>query len=222
MNILNHLANRIYNKFKQKEKTKITFKKIFTNNSWNSQESVSGTGSEMNQTATLRKKLENLLKELEIDSILDIPCGDFNWMRAVDLSGISYTGADIVDELIEQNNCLHALENSRKFFVLDIIKDTLPKNDLIFTRDCFVHLPNKEIYRAIQNIRKSESKYLLTTTFTNFHENFDIDVGKWRPINLQLPPFNLPEPLNIINEDCTEDDGKYTDKSMALWKIDSL
>ena len=36
--------------------------------------------------------------------MLDIPCGDFYWMKEVDLKDIEYIGADIVDELIKKNN----------------------------------------------------------------------------------------------------------------------
>ena len=36
-------------------------------------------------------------------SLLDAPCGDFNWMRHVPLGGVSYTGADVVPELIARN-----------------------------------------------------------------------------------------------------------------------
>jgi hypothetical protein len=70
---------------------------------------------------------------------------------------------------------------------------------------------------AIKNIRRSNSKYLLTTTYTMLAENREIDtIGLFRPINLLLPPFNLPNPLLIIDE------GKGNGKSMALWKISEL
>jgi hypothetical protein len=34
--------------------------------------------------------------------LLDIPCGDFNWMKLLNL-GVDYIGADIVGELIAEN-----------------------------------------------------------------------------------------------------------------------
>jgi hypothetical protein len=62
----------------------------------------------------------------------------------------------------------------------------------------------------------------MTTTFTECEENVDIVTGDWRIINLQIPPFSLPEPVLILNEECTEGDGTYADKSLGLWKISDL
>lgn len=52
--------------------------------------------------------------------------------------------------------------------------------------------------------------------------NSDTTIGSWRPLNLTKPPFNLPTPCFTINENCTEDNGKYKDKSMCVWKISEL
>ena len=102
------------------------------------------------------------------------------------------------------------------------IKDTLPTSDIIFVRDCLVHLSFKNIFEAIENIKKSSSKYLLTTTFTDRDENIDIITGDWRPLNLEIKPFLFPAPEKIIIENCTEGEGKYKDKSMGLWSIKKL
>ena len=77
-----------------------------------------------------------------------------------------------------------------------------------------------EIYlSAIRNFHKSGTKYLLTTTFTGIKENTDIVSGRVRPINLQKPPFNFPMPILLINEHCTEEVGRFADKSLGLWEI---
>jgi hypothetical protein len=82
---------------------KDVFTEIYKSNLWGSSESISGTGSVKEQTESLINELDKLLKDMNISSILDIPCGDFNWMQKVDLSNIDYIGADIVEELIENN-----------------------------------------------------------------------------------------------------------------------
>jgi len=201
--------------------TEDAFKKIYKDNLWNSEESPSGTGSESKQTAALIKKLDLLLTEIKIHTLLDIPCGDFIWMNKVNLSRINYIGADIVADLVEKNNQQYK-SSSIQFAQLDLIKDPLPKCDLIFTRDCLVHLSNKDILKAIKNIIASGSKYLLTTTFVKHSLNYDITTGDWRAINLLKPPFNFPPPLRLINEGCSEGDFEYSDKSMGLWKISDL
>ena len=71
----------------------------------------------------------------------------------------------------------------------------------------------------VDNVSESGIKYLLTTTFPDRDHNPRISAGSWRPINLQIPPFSFPEPIKIINEECTESGGIYKDKSLGLWKI---
>lgn len=190
------------------------FSIFYKNNLWGNNESVSGSGSNLLQTETLRNELPKLFSKFNIKSILDIPCGDFYWFSKIDLKNIKYTGADIVPELIEYCKTKY----SKDFLILDIINSDLPKVDLVITRDCFPHLSYIEIKKALQNIKNSGSKYLLTTSFTD-NSNVDIETGSWRPINLQKEPFNLLNPVFIINENCTENDGFYKDKSMILYKI---
>jgi hypothetical protein len=197
-------------------------KKIFTDfynkNLWGDKESRSGTGSNLLQTQVIMQKIPALLKKYKIKSLLDIPCGDFYWMQRVDLSGIKYIGADIVDDIIKLCGEQYPFE----FKVMDIINTPLPKVDMILSRDCLVHLPYSEIIKALTNIKKSGSKYLLTTSFPN-HDNSDIAIiGHWRALNLQKEPFSLCEPLAVINENCTENDGIYNDKSMCLFEIKNI
>ncbi|MEO6490246.1 MAG: hypothetical protein ABIO04_09925, partial [Ferruginibacter sp.] len=109
-----------------------------------------------------------------------------------------------------------------KFQVLDLIIDQLPQSDIIINRDCLVHLSFADIFSALKNIKSSGCKYLLTTTFTDHPKNTDIITGSWRTINLQQPPFNFPIPLLMINENCTESNGDYKDKSMGLWEISKI
>lgn len=208
-------------KFKNRSAEDV-FTEIYKTNRWKSSESISGEGSELKQVETLIKELDSLIANLNISSILDIPCGDFNWMRHVDLSKVNYVGADIVNELIEANIEKFKDYENVNFIVLDLINNKLPKKDLIIIRDCLVHLSFDHIFKSIENVKKSGSKYLFTTTYPNHNSNLDIITGDWRRLNLMQPPFNFPEPLLIINENCTESNGRYADKSMLLWDISKL
>lgn len=192
-----------------------TFTEIFEKNLWASAESVSGGGSEMQNTEVIRRELPVLLQKFGIKSILDIPCGDWNWMKSVDLCGASYIGADIVPDLIERNKSLYP---STDFRVLDLTSDALPKVDLIFTRDCLGHLSNDNVSKAIRNCQESGSKYLLATSFTKWDMNPDIENGGWKCINLMIPPFQL-NPIYLINEDCKEGYPHYNDKCMILFQL---
>lgn len=152
--------------------------------------------------------------------LLDLPCGDYHWMQLVDLDGIIYTGADKQSKGIEDNKQKYP---SVHFEVLDITQDLLPKNDLVLVRDCLVHLDNECVWKAIDNLKRSRSKYLLITNFPKINHallNYNIETGGWRPINFQLAPFHFPPPIETIVENCKEE--PWVDKSLSLWKIKSL
>jgi SAM-dependent methyltransferase len=191
------------------------FTEIYEKNLWCSPESVSGGGSEMQNTKVIRRELPVLLQKFGIKSILDIPCGDWNWMKDVDLCGASYIGADIVEPLIGLNKANYT---NVDFRVLDLINDTLPKVDLIFVRDCLGHLSNDNVSLALRNCQESGSKYLLATSFTKWDMNPDVENGGWKCINLMIPPFQL-NPIYLINEDCQEGYPHYNDKCMILFQL---
>ena len=181
-------------------------------------ESVSGPGSCLAQTAAIRRRLPGLLAEYEVRTLLDAGCGDFHWLGHTDLTGIDYIGVDVVAELIAANRSRRAGAN-RTWLNLDIAADPLPDADLILCRDCLVMLSFADALRALANFRRSGARYLLATTFPGRSANTDASTGQWRPLDLQQPPFGLPPPLALVNEGCTEAGGRYADKSLALWRL---
>jgi len=197
------------------------FTEVYVKGLWGTVESRSGNGSNLKQTTTIREHLSILFRSLGVKRLLDAPCGDFYWMNRVELDVDEYIGADIVRELIEENRRRYE-EPSRKFIVLDITEDEIPKVDLILCRDCLVHFSFRDISSTLENIKRSGSTYLLTTTFSERDKNEDIYTGDWQPYNLQQPPFNFPEPVSLINENCTIGDGIYADKCLGLWKISDI
>ena len=213
----------ILNKLRQAKLRFATTEKIFTviynENKWGDKQSRSGPGSTLIQTKTIRNRLPELLEGYHIHSMLDIPCGDFNWMKEINLDSISYIGADIVEKIIKFNNEEHSKEN-RKFVKIDILKDELPQVDLIFCRDLFIHFSYRDIFTAIENIKKSRSKYLLATSNRLGTKNFDILTGQWHPINLLIKPFSFPSPLKVVDEKSTREVDKGN--SLHLWKICDL
>lgn len=200
------------------------FKDIYTNKVWwcrettpagVSTEVLSGSGSTMLHTITIRMQLPLLLQELGIKKMMDAPCGDFHWMKTVDLSCLDfYIGLDIVPDVIQQNvqKYSHA---TRVFLIGDLTSDPLACVDLILCRDCLAHLSYAHIFKAIKNMKQSGSTYLLATTFCTKEPNHDIATGEWRALNLALPPFNFPKPLRVIDEG-------WENKVLGLWKLRDL
>jgi SAM-dependent methyltransferase len=202
--------------------TSTVFTDIYRKNRWGG-ESVSGEGSDINQTKSVRDKLPDLLQTYSVRTLLDLPCGTFYWMQKVDLGGIAYIGGDIVPELIEQNNARYR-SVSREFRVLDLIKDQLPPADLLLCRDCLIHLSFRDMESALRNIAQSGIPYLLTTNYPHITLNTDIVTGDFRAINLQLAPFRFPKPITVIPEDIfpkLKDNPNFI-RELALWRTQDI
>ncbi len=191
------------------------FSAIYRDNGWGDPESVSGRGSTLAHTAVIRRELPALLAALGARSLLDAPCGDFNWMRHVDLGGVEYFGADVVAELVARNRREHG-RPGRTFVVADLTRDRLPAADAVLCRDCFIHLSLRDIRRAVVNFKRSGARYLLATTHARVGEYEDIPTGGWRSVNLQLPPFDFPAPLRLVVEN------EELGKCLGVWRLDEL
>lgn len=160
---------------------------------WRSKESISGSGSELHRTVNLRKELPSLINKYKIKSIVDAPCGDFNWMQdVIEKVDVQYVGLDIVNSLAEKNNEKFG-NHSISFGVADICDDTLPDCDLLIVRDCIIHLSYSDIDAFFKNIQKVKFKYLLISSYTGSSslENVDINTSETRVLNLFNPPFNV-------------------------------
>ena len=198
-----------------------TFRPFYTENRWGDEESVSGPGSSLTRTAKLRGELPELLQEIGARTVLDAPCGDFNWMKDTDLGVEQYTGADIIPDLITHNQESYGNE-TRRFLLLDLTRDQLPRVDVILCRDCLIHFSYRHISAAIRNFKGSGSTYLLTNSYPAWSHNQNIRTGDFRPLNLTLPPFNFPPPLKQINEKLPEEEAQFFGKILGLWKLSDL
>jgi hypothetical protein len=194
------------------------FSAIYSTNEWNSPESRSGDGSTRTATAGLRRRLPVLCHQLGTRTILDAPCGDFNWMRHVEFpDGVTYIGADIVPEMIASLAANHA-DATHSFQVCDIVDGPLPEADLWLCRDALFHLPNADVATVLRRFRDGNIAYLLTSNFDFARRNLDIEPGAFRYINLRRAPFNLPAPLRLIDEE----DVVGVPRMLALWSKDQI
>lgn len=192
------------------------FSEIYEGNLWGDPESVSGRGSTLGRTEAIRRALPALLEDVGAGSILDAPCGDFNWMRHVELGPVRYVGADVVPGLVARNRKLYG-RGGREFLTLDITRDPLPRADVILCRDCFMHFSFRDVRSAVANFKRSRSEYLFATTHAGVREHRDIATGQGgRYLNLQLPPFNFPEPLKSVVED------PELGKCLGVWRLGQL
>lgn len=152
---------------------------------------LSGLGSNTEATLHLNEALSDTLSSLDITSLLDLGCGDFTWMERVDLGNIYYTGVDIVEPLISENQRRYQSDH-RTFLHLDGVIDALPPADLILCREVLFHLSFSDGKSLLANIKRSGAKYLIMTSDTATSFNADVDTGDFRNLNLLKRPFNFP------------------------------
>ena len=197
------------------------FTNVYKNRLWNGRVSASGPGSDMEETDNIRKALPFLISWLGIDSMLDAPCGDFNWMQT--LNPPFYIGMDIVPELIAENEKRYG-SPTHLFRVGDICLDVLGAVDLIFCRDCFNHLTIADCLKAVANFKASGSKWLAATTYPTAVNNdtatwtldgqaHEFTPGDCRNVNLEADPFDLGPPFMDFEESLT--------KHLGVWRLNA-
>jgi len=182
---------KILFKFLPKESV---FTSIWRNNYWGNAESLSGPGSTLVQTEGLRKKIPEILREYEVKTIFDAPCGDLNWMSSLlEDASFKYIGGDIVKDIVDKNDLNFGKDNI-DFIQFDITADPFPEADLWLCRAALYHLSNSDIVLSLERFLESNVKYILTSNCItdDEHVNKDIVTGDYRALNLMLAPFNFP------------------------------
>ena len=170
------------------------FEYIYVNNVWGKgAESRSGHGSTLAYTTNIRQEILHFLREVSVRTFFDAPCGDFNWMQAVEFPpSVKYVGGDISPSLIADLTKNYA-GGARSFRVFDITSDIFPKADIWFCRDCLFHLSNRAILSALTLFAASAIPLIFTTNHINLgFRNCDIVTGRFRLLDLCAPPFELP------------------------------
>ncbi|MEM7498712.1 MAG: class I SAM-dependent methyltransferase [Pseudomonadota bacterium] len=182
-------------------------------------ETVSGRGSTMAATEHIRPGLEALVRTLGIRRYIDAPCGDFNWMRHVDLDGASYLGLDVVESLVADNNARFA-SPSHRFAVANIIEDPLPVGDLIVIRDLVQHLENDQILSILANICRSGIGHAAITSHAKGIPNEELDaIAGFRPVDLSQEPFSLPPAAQRIRDWVP---GYTGERYLDVWPVETL
>jgi hypothetical protein len=170
------------------------FTEIYNTNAWGCQETVSGPSSTLERTQELRDRLPEIFQELEIQSIIDCGCGDWNWMKTVKLTGIQYIGLEIVQPLVE---ILQSQFSSAtvKFEKLNILQEPPETGDLWLARDLLCFFSSKEIKRFFEIFLDSKSKFLAISTVDTEQPFQGSLSGHWKPLDLFKEPFRMPEPM---------------------------
>lgn len=195
------------------------------------QETTCGKGSFLKNTGGVRHFLESVIKEYQIKSILDVGCGDWNWIGyavPVPDQALTYVGLDFDAGFIRYNNRKFGRERSKQhkhnisFYLWDVRKDVIPDKfhqfDLIICRDLMLHLPTEVNLKLLREFDKV-GKYLIASNHGDTPKNIELPAGKYRRtcrpsrrIYLEFRPYNLPLSIGEANDG---GDFRYVD----LWKL---
>lgn len=172
------------------------FSEIYAKKSWKEKgqnETLSGTGSTLSFTESIRKELIKLIEEEQINLLVDTSCGEWNWMKLIQNQLCNYVGIDIVKPVIEKN--IKLFENEKTKFIhgdfLSILKTYEDKSiDLILCRHTLEHLPTEHNLNFI-NECKRVTKFLLVTTYKTGSSNRNLNFPNetYRPICLEYEPY---------------------------------
>jgi len=171
------------------------FENIYGQNLWGS---GSGEGSLPTHTKGYARFLQNFIRDNRITSVVDLGCGDWQFSRFIDWSGVRYRGFDIVRPVIEQNRRLYERAGV-DFDVSPERFDQLPDADLLIVKDVLQHWSNAAIERFLPTLKRYSFALLTNCTEPRRRKfwkksatkNSDIEDGDFRYLDLRNAPFFL-------------------------------
>lgn len=183
---------------------------VYENNQWG--RSPTGrryySDSPSEATAPYRAYLESFLAEhAEIETIVDLACGDYQVSRETVLGDRQYIGVDIYDALIAHNTSLFGDER-HLFLTRDLVEDDLPEGDLCLVSMALYLMSHADVLQIVPKLRRY--RYVLATDGQpdlppGERRNIDRPTGKYTPRDLygagfylELPPFDLE--LSVVCE----------------------
>lgn len=179
-------------------------------------ESISGTGSTLQAADHVIRALPALLSKLCVKRLVDLGCGDYNWMSRIHLE-CSYIGVDIVDDVVSKNRDKFGRHNV-EFAVLDATRDPCPNGDAVICREVLFHLSFADGLKLLRNVKESNAKYLICTTDPKLRYNADVPSGAWRDLNLEIAPFSFPPPIACIPDGL----GDNKSRRLGVWDVSRI
>lgn len=163
---------------------------------WESRYKNGGNSGSGSYGDNLNRKL-NWLKDLDIKSIYEFGCGDFNfgWRLLQHYPDVQYKGVDLSDTIVNRNR---QIAPNQTFEVSSEVEPA----DLILCVDVLLHvLDDKELEDILNKLEKNWTKYLCITAYERDQES----TNHVRIRKFDYKRFGEP----IIREICEEDGQMY-------------
>lgn len=166
------------------------FDDIYRSDAWSG---GSGMGSREELTRDYRTFLQYFLNDNHIKSVVDLGCGDWQFSRHMDWTGIDYTGLDVSALALERAQAF--ARPGIRFAQVNAVTDPLPAAEILIVKDVLQHWSNADIQAFLPQLRNYRGA-LITNGFPPHamgHVNVDMPTSaNFRPVDLSAPPFNLP------------------------------
>jgi hypothetical protein len=176
-----------------------------------------------------------------VGGILDVPCGDLNWMShagAFKGGQVRYYGGDVSTVVLGEHQRTFGGDEVRKFGLVDVVDDDLFANAniralyegsgggggvLVVVRQLMQHLSTRECLRAIANLEALAAAaerdaggrtYLMLTTYLRGDGNKEEDylLALGHKVNLFTYPFCIRDPVGMV------EDG-VKDMFLGMWEV---
>ena len=176
------------------------FTNIYNKSVWGKREDgkgSSGTGSNISPDIKFYiNLLMNIINENNIKTICDIGCGDWQFSKTIDWTGLNYTGIDCVSSVIDFNKENYSQENIK--FMKGDARDIPEGYDLVILKDVIQHWNDEEIKYILPKIIEKNKfvflgngdKFGRTPNNNNWQERKLDKIYHYHPIDIHKKPMN--------------------------------
>lgn len=207
------------------------FDAVYRERMWGgTRDQSSGWGSHGEHSSEYVEFVRDFINQNDIESILDVGCGDFQIGSRICGVVPHYIGADVSRVIVDRNaTAFRDLDNVR-FMTLDVCTDSLPQVDLVTIREVLQHLSNTDVALALDNIERSQARFALVTEHLPAQHvlrapNLDKPRGPnirnpfGSGVYIHLAPFNRPAEL-VLSVKHPSYAGSPSHLVTYLWKLD--
>lgn len=142
----------------------------------------------------------DLIANMGVKTVLNYPCAHFTGLdhRLMD-DGVGCINADMVRG------------NGR---VLNLLYNRVPRVELVVMRNFLDYIGTEDALLILSRLQQVGVGYLVSTDYPCLNGNWETYVGEWRPISLTMKPFEMGEPVKVIQD---PDPERRPDRCVGVW-----
>ena len=175
------------------------FTEIYDKKKWGKRDGKGSSGSGSNCSPDTKWYISLLMRhieETESKSICDMGCGDWEFSKTIDWSGLHYTGIDCVKSVIDNNRLNYEKDNIK--FIHGEAGDIPEGYDFVILKDVIQHWTDEQIEEILPQIL-SKNKYVFLgngykfgrdKSKNNWTERSLDKIYKYHPVDISKRPLS--------------------------------